>query len=91
MSNWVDVSERLPPLRSAVCLYNQETGDMWIGALCLYDSELIWSDSKSNFWWDAIARRWEGHFDIKDYHNPTHWSPLIPPPSKYPSADRVYP
>ena len=91
MSSWVKVSDRLPPLDEAVWLYELSTGAMWVGVGWHDGYGCVWGHSYGNFWWVDKKHRWEGDCITDDDYQTTHWVPLITPPSKYPSADRVYP
>ena len=92
MTRWVSVSRTLPPLDEAVWLYDESTGDMWVGMRSMESGDdWAWGHSYGNFWWSDNKHRWEGDCITDDDYQPTHWAPLITPPSKYPSADLVYP
>ena len=85
------VSDRLPPLDEAVWLYDLSTGAIWVGVRWHDGYGSVWGHSYRNFWWVDEKHRWEGDCIADDDYQPTHWAPLITPPSKYPSADTVYP
>ena len=92
MASWIKVSDRLPPLDSAVFMYDESTGEAWVGIVGWNFVALEWGRSEGKSWWDISASRWDcALVDYGDIHKPTHWAPLITPPSKYPSADMVYP
>lgn len=87
MSNWIKVSDGLPPIGDHVWLYDESTCAMWIGVR----GEWSWGRSYGKFLWSDRDSRWVGECFVDKCDNTTHWAPLITPPSKYPSADTVYP
>lgn len=92
MPSWVKVSESLPPLDEAVWMYDESTGELLVGAMRLCDDgAYMWGNSCWEFRLSDSKGRWDGDFIFDDYYKPTHWMPLPQPPSKYPSADSVYP
>ena len=84
MTSWVSVSRVLPPLDTAVWLYDEPTGDMWVGVrFGCGDKEWAWGRSSGDYWRDDSVLRWDCDLivDVVDDSQPTHWAPLITPPS----------
>ena len=81
MSSWVRVSDRLPPRENEVWLYNESTGDMWVGALCWEACEWVFARSFRTFWWSDNDYKWYGVYTVDNDYRPTHWAHLsFPPP-----------
>ena len=85
MSSWISISRILPPLDTAVWLYDESTGDMWVGCRGLVDGKLTWARGDHfyySFWWNMNSSKWDFEFITNEHDHPTHWAQLILPPSR---------
>lgn len=82
MDNWIMVTDKLPPLDESVWLYDESTGDIWIGARRLEHYGWAWARSYGTFWWSGRTSQWEGDCITDAGLHPSHWAPLITPPSR---------